>query len=66
MAAGMILGLSHDTCPVCGKDIRLRKDLTLFHHGHPADRCAGMGFFGVRVQKFMEDQADRHGIPRMR
>lgn len=55
----MILGISHDTCPVCGKDIQMRNDRKLYHHGHPARRCPGAGQLGVRMAKFMADVTAR-------
>jgi hypothetical protein len=55
----MILGISHDTCSVCGKDIQMRKDRKLYHHGHPARRCSGAGEFGVRMAKFIADAKQR-------
>lgn len=53
----MILGISHDTCLVCGKDIQMRKGLKLYHHGHPARPCPGAGQYGVRIDRFIKDQA---------
>lgn len=55
MAKPMILGISHDTCPVCGKDIQMRNDRKLYHHGHPARRCPGAGEFGVRIARFISE-----------
>ena len=50
----MILGVSHDTCWVCGKDVRMRFNRKLFHHGHPSRPCSGAGKYGVRIGQFVE------------
>jgi len=61
MAKSMILGISHDTCPVCGGDFQMRKNRKLFHHGHPARRCPGAGQYGVRMQKFVAEMKEKYG-----
>lgn len=49
----MILGLSHDTCRWCGKVFQMKGNRRLYHHGHPAKRCAGAGEYGVKAYEFM-------------
>jgi hypothetical protein len=53
MAKSMILGQSHDTCAVCGKDIQMRTNRRLYHHGHPSRPCPGAGEYGIRLARFM-------------
>lgn len=62
MPKSMILGLSHDTCPHCGKHFQMKRDGRLFHHGHPARRCPGAGQYGTRMKEFLGLMAAKHNL----